>query len=152
MRLAAMAHMSMLLPSPSASWLPPSPAVRSACSAQALHAAQSAFLPPYQPSASTRWFASSERSAEHAGSAARGGRRAATNERSSPATTRGHGTGGGEHQYFATCHPGLESVVAAELAAPRIGAQDVRLGKAGVHFRRDSGQKGPSRAGIVMPP
>ncbi len=145
MRLNLMAHMSMLLPSPSASWLPPSFTVRSACSAQSLHTAQSTLLQPCQPSVGTRWFASGERSAAHAGSASRGGRRAATGNRFAPATTRGHGAGGSEQQYFATCHPGLEGVVAAELAAPQIGAQDVCLGKAGVHFRQDSVQTAPFR-------
>lgn len=37
-------------------------------------------------------------------------------------------------QYYATCHPGLEEVVAAELAAPEIGARSIRPGKAGVYF------------------
>lgn len=36
--------------------------------------------------------------------------------------------------YFATCHPGLEEVVAAELASPNIRATNVSLGKAGVSF------------------
>ena len=40
-------------------------------------------------------------------------------------------------QYFATCHPGLEDVVAAELRSPAIGAANVETGKAGVHFSGD---------------
>ncbi|MCW8130955.1 MAG: RNA methyltransferase [Planctomycetota bacterium] len=36
--------------------------------------------------------------------------------------------------YFATCAKGLESVLAAELSAPRIGAKDVRAGASGVYF------------------
>ena len=39
------------------------------------------------------------------------------------------------HSYFVTCHPGLEEIVAAELSAQHIGAQDVIPGKAGVFFR-----------------
>jgi 23S rRNA G2445 N2-methylase RlmL len=35
----------------------------------------------------------------------------------------------GHHHYYATCHPGLEAVVAAELAAPAIGAADVHPGE-----------------------
>ena len=38
-------------------------------------------------------------------------------------------------QYFATCHPGLEDVVAAELNSPDVGASDISHGKAGVSFR-----------------
>lgn len=37
--------------------------------------------------------------------------------------------------YYATCHPGLEEVVAAELASPNIRATNVSPGKAGVSFR-----------------
>ena len=44
-------------------------------------------------------------------------------------------------QYYVTCHPGLEEVVAAELASPRIAAQHIRTGKAGVYFR--SGRSPP---------
>lgn len=40
-------------------------------------------------------------------------------------------------QYFATCHPGLEEVVAEELRSPQVGALEVREGKAGVHFSGD---------------
>ena len=39
------------------------------------------------------------------------------------------------HSYFVTCHPGLEEIVAAELSAQHIGAQEVIPGKAGVFFR-----------------
>ena len=39
--------------------------------------------------------------------------------------------------YYATCHPGLEDVVAAELESSLIGAQDVRVGASGVSFRGD---------------
>eukprot|EP00887_Chlorella_sp_A99_P006659 scaffold3.g6659.t1 len=42
-------------------------------------------------------------------------------------------------QYYATCHPGLEEAVAAELAATPIRAFDVRPGKAGVSFSGDLG-------------
>ncbi|PSC76859.1 DNA methylase [Micractinium conductrix] len=38
------------------------------------------------------------------------------------------------HVYYATCHPGLEEVVAAELRSANIGAVDVQPGKAGVSF------------------
>ncbi len=37
--------------------------------------------------------------------------------------------------YYATCHPGLEEVVAAELSCPAVGAVEVQPGKAGVSFR-----------------
>lgn len=37
-------------------------------------------------------------------------------------------------KYFATCAPGLETVLAAELSSPLIGAQEVEVGKAGVSF------------------
>jgi 23S rRNA G2445 N2-methylase RlmL len=40
-------------------------------------------------------------------------------------------------EYFATCHPGLEEVVAFELSSPAIGADDIRIGKAGVNFTGD---------------
>ena len=36
--------------------------------------------------------------------------------------------------YFASCVSGLEPVLAAELASPMIGAQDVRVGRLGVKF------------------
>ena len=41
--------------------------------------------------------------------------------------------------YFATCHPGLEAVVAAELAGGSIGAQAVAPGRSGVAFSGDAG-------------
>lgn len=44
-----------------------------------------------------------------------------------------------EHECFATCHPGLEEIVANELSGPEIRAREIRLGKAGVHFRGDYG-------------
>ena len=34
----------------------------------------------------------------------------------------------GMHVYYATCHPGLEEVVAAELRSANIGAVDVQPG------------------------
>lgn len=37
-------------------------------------------------------------------------------------------------QFFATCHPGLEDVVAQELLHPSIAASPVVVGKAGVTF------------------
>jgi 23S rRNA G2445 N2-methylase RlmL len=37
--------------------------------------------------------------------------------------------------YFASCHPGLEEVLFTELK--NIGAQDIHIGKAGVHFSGD---------------
>ena len=40
--------------------------------------------------------------------------------------------------YYATCHPGLEDVVATELESPLIGASDVRVGASGVSFRGDA--------------
>lgn len=43
--------------------------------------------------------------------------------------------GGDDQQYYVTCHPGLEEVVAAELASPEIRARSIRPGKAGVFFR-----------------
>jgi hypothetical protein len=39
------------------------------------------------------------------------------------------------HAYYATCHPGLEEIVAAELSSQHIRAQEVIPGKAGVFFR-----------------
>ncbi|KAK9908246.1 hypothetical protein WJX75_004747 [Coccomyxa subellipsoidea] len=44
----------------------------------------------------------------------------------------------GKFQFYATCHPGLEEVVATEISAPEIGGFDVRPGKAGVSFRGHS--------------
>jgi hypothetical protein len=35
----------------------------------------------------------------------------------------------GHHHYYATCHPGLEAVVAAELSGPAIGAANVLPGE-----------------------
>lgn len=37
-------------------------------------------------------------------------------------------------KYYATCSPGLEEVLAAELASPLVGAQEVEVGSAGVSF------------------
>ncbi|CEG00779.1 DNA methylase, N-6 adenine-specific, conserved site [Ostreococcus tauri] len=37
-------------------------------------------------------------------------------------------------RFYATCHPGLEEVVARELASPMIDAREVRVGKSGVSF------------------
>jgi hypothetical protein len=37
--------------------------------------------------------------------------------------------------YYCTCTPGLEAVVAAELASPHIGALNVQPGRAGVTFQ-----------------
>jgi len=45
------------------------------------------------------------------------------------------GSGGRLQSFYATCSPGLEAVVAAELASPAIGAVDVQPGRAGVTFR-----------------
>lgn len=42
-------------------------------------------------------------------------------------------------EYFATCHPGLEEIVANELRSPAIGAEEVNVGKAGVSFSGDVG-------------
>lgn len=39
--------------------------------------------------------------------------------------------------YWATCSPGLEAVVAAELSSPRVGAVRVTPGRAGVRFSGD---------------
>ena len=39
-----------------------------------------------------------------------------------------------EWRYFASCHPGLEVILARELASPEVGAIDVEPGKAGVSF------------------
>lgn len=44
----------------------------------------------------------------------------------------------GEQRYYATCHPGLEEVVAAELAGPNVRAARVRPGRAGVSFVGDA--------------
>lgn len=43
----------------------------------------------------------------------------------------------GMQLFYATCHPGLEAVVADELSSPTIGARDVLPGKAGVQFVGD---------------
>ena len=40
-----------------------------------------------------------------------------------------------DHSFYATCHPGLERIVAVELGSQQIGAQEIEPGKAGVHFR-----------------
>lgn len=42
--------------------------------------------------------------------------------------------GGGMSRFYATCHPGLEKVVAAELSSELIGAVDVQPGASGVSF------------------
>jgi putative N6-adenine-specific DNA methylase len=60
-----------------------------------------------------------------------GGGRAGGGGRAPPRAPR---AAAGDLQFFATCHPGLEEVVAAELAAPAVGAADVRPGRAGVAF------------------
>lgn len=41
----------------------------------------------------------------------------------------------GPLQFYATCHPGLESVVARELGSSNIGAFNIQEGKSGVSFR-----------------
>ena len=46
-------------------------------------------------------------------------------------------------RYYATCHPGLEEVVANELRSPLIGAVDVAPGASGVSFA------GPPRVGVL---
>ena len=38
------------------------------------------------------------------------------------------------YKYYATCAPGLEELVAAELSSPLIGARDVEVGSSGVGF------------------
>ena len=38
------------------------------------------------------------------------------------------------YKYYATCAPGLEDLVAAELSSPLIGARDVEVGSSGVGF------------------
>lgn len=43
----------------------------------------------------------------------------------------------GQFHFYATCHPGLEAVVAAELAGRSIGAANIHPGKAGVSFTGD---------------
>lgn len=45
----------------------------------------------------------------------------------------------GSRIYYATCHPGLEPVVARELSGSAIGADDVQPGRAGVSFTGDAG-------------
>ena len=40
----------------------------------------------------------------------------------------------GHRRFYATCHPGLEEVVARELESPMINASDVVVGKSGVSF------------------
>ncbi|MCO5606327.1 hypothetical protein L7F22_060514 [Adiantum nelumboides] len=40
----------------------------------------------------------------------------------------------GEHRFFATCAPGLEDVVAAELSSPFIAASNIKPGSSGVSF------------------
>ena len=40
----------------------------------------------------------------------------------------------GMRRFYATCHPGLEHVVAAELASREINASDIAVGKSGVGF------------------
>ena len=84
--------------------------------------------------------ANSSRTSKH-------GRRPATTDQLAISETGITGAAG-EQQYFATCHPGLENVVAAELQAPQIGAHGVRLGKAGVYFRRAQHRRS-LRSGIL---
>ena len=50
-------------------------------------------------------------------------------ERAPPTPTRK-----GERRFYATCHPGLENVVARELASREINARDIAIGKSGVSF------------------
>jgi len=40
----------------------------------------------------------------------------------------------GHRRFYATCHPGLEEVVARELASPMINASDIIVGRSGVSF------------------
>jgi 23S rRNA G2445 N2-methylase RlmL len=48
----------------------------------------------------------------------------------------------GTFEYFATCHPGNEVHLAAELAGPRIKAANVRPGRSGVAFTSPPGEAG----------
>lgn len=50
-----------------------------------------------------------------------------------PSSTSGPGFSGQE--YYATCHPGLEEVVARELGSRNIQAHHIETSKAGVYFR-----------------
>ena len=59
---------------------------------------------------------------------------------------RGEGRSTAELQFFATCAPGLEAVLAAELMGPHIGAFNVRPGRAGVSF---SGDQGTGMRGVL---
>jgi len=56
--------------------------------------------------------------------------------RAAPDLTAQHFASG--EVFYATCHPGLEGVVAEELVSPEIGATSVAPGRAGVHFRHES--------------
>ena len=137
-----MVHISMLLPSPSACWLPLPGARQLASSTHALRGADSLLLPLGQHDGGKRGAARSARAAASGYGSNRGdgsGRRGGVGS-SSEAATRGGDSASGAQEYFATCHPGLEGVVAAELASPQIGAFDIRDGKAGVYFRRASAQ------------
>ena len=60
---------------------------------------------------------------------------ASSQMRTSAALPQQGRTGAAAQQYYVTCHPGLEGVVAAELASQRIAAQNIRTGRAGVYFR-----------------
>ncbi len=74
---------------------------------------------------------------------ARGGRCVASSSsgyvhgrRAAPDLTAQHFASG--EVFYATCHPGLEGVVAEELVSPEVGATSVAPGRAGVHFRHGS--------------
>ena len=60
---------------------------------------------------------------------ARGRDREAAREDEAPKPVRA-----GHRRFYATCHPGLEDVVARELASPMINASDIVIGKSGVSF------------------
>ena len=70
------------------------------------------------------------------GARARDGTGDARDRREVAVVGRG-GDGGaraGSRRFYATCHPGLEEVVARELASPMINARDITIGKSGVSF------------------
>ena len=161
-----MAHASLLLPSPGSCCLPPLPsALRSTCSSSLTASPHLALYlsPPLQlrnkisvPSShAVQRLSALPTAREQHGGTYRQSALVARSMASGASSMRGpgrwpafaeqvesplHGAGDGgvpaEQHYFATCHPGLEAVVAAELESPQIGARGVRLGKAGVHFRR----------------
>ena len=103
--------------------------------------------------ASSRGPVGAAAAAPPAGAPLKGGRVAqppadgvSTNRPSTRNTLQPRGEGPATLQFFATCAPGLEAVLASELVGPHIGAVNVRPGRAGVSF---SGSQGTGMRAVL---